>query len=496
VTSDAARPSDGGGWRAVPFVAAATLVVLAVWGLGRRSLWLDEAITVGATHELVRTWKGTGGTMALYYALVTPWSWVSDDRSWLRALSVVFAAAAIVAVWSVARRLVPRWVAVLATVFTASSWIVVRYAQEARSYALVLALTSVAWLALVEAIRASDDRARTRWLWMFAVASVLAPLAHGLAVLQFAAQLALLGTAPDRRAWFLRLRPVLVAVVAVNTLLVALGASDVASWIPPIGRTQLGAFVTALTGPGPWAAAVGVATTGLGVWCAFKRRAGASDPTERLLALVPVAWGLVPVAALVVMSVARPYLLPRYVIGSAPGLALLWALAVAGRPDRPSRAWSVAVGLAVVAMLAWGQVDLHHDRGDGWSGAARVVADRAEPGDAIVFPNPSVRSAFDYAWDEVSGERSGRGGAVPAAISPVEPLGRVRRFYLVVDPAQLAPTLADADTSRIWVVDQQGMDADDPYAALLADPTVAGEFEVTGATDFAGGVRLVLLERT
>ncbi|MCB0971021.1 MAG: glycosyltransferase family 39 protein, partial [Acidimicrobiales bacterium] len=170
--------------------AVAVLSALALAGLGRRSLWLDEAISVGATEQLVRTWRDTGGTMAAYYALLTPWSWVSVDRWWLRLLSLLLAAAALVVVHAVARRLVSARGAAAATLATAASWLVVRYAQEARAYALVLLVCSASWWALVRAVDAPTDDARAHWWRRYAVLVVLAPLAHGLAVLQFAAQVA------------------------------------------------------------------------------------------------------------------------------------------------------------------------------------------------------------------------------------------------------------------------------------------------------------------
>jgi len=489
----AARSIRVGGWAAA--LPPILLAGLAAWGLGRRGFWIDEAISVGATHELWSTLKGTSGTMALYYGALTPWSSFSTDRAWLRSLSVLCTAAALVAVWSAVRRAFGREVALLATTIAAASWLVVRYAQEARSFALALLLTSVAWCALVATARAEDedghrsDRSR-RWWAVFAVASVVAPLAHGLAVLQFFGQLGFLAWAPDRNRWLRRARPVIVGVVAVSAALVAGGASDIASWIPPLDRDQLAELLAAFTAPFGWGQAVLAALVLVGAVACIRRHRAATEPVERWFALLPLAWAFVPVVTLVVMSIVRPYLVARYVAGSAPGVALLLAFAIVGPTLRPSWRRALPVGLAIAAVLAAGQVHLHRDTSDDWAGAAAIVASGARPGDALVLPNPSLRSAFDYGWLEVADAAS----PAPRSISPVEPLGTVRRFYRVVAPDALDETVAGQPEGRIWVVDQARR-GDSALNGLLDGDAVASAFRVVRDTELEGDVRVVLLER-
>jgi hypothetical protein len=482
---------------AAPVGALALLAGLALWGLGRRSLWVDEAISVGATNELVATWKGTGGTMALYYALLAPWSQISIHPFWLRSLSLAFALVAIPIVWDVARRTFDRGVAAWATLLTAGSWLVVRYAQEARAYSLVLLLTSLSWLALVAAIQADDPAERRRWWRAYAVATVLSPLAHGLAILQFVGQVAFLALGPARREWLERLKPIVLALVAVMSVLVIAGASDVASWIPPVSASQLGDLVGALTGPPAPAQVVLGAAVVAGAVVALRRSSRAEDDRTRWLSLLPLCWGLLPVALLLVVSFARPYLLARYVVGSAPGIGLLLALAIVGTAPRPHLLRAAAVGAAVAGALVLAQVDLHRAPGDDWAGAAAAVAYEARPGDSIVFPNPSVRSAFDHAWLEEVGPDAPSGPAqtTPTAVSPIEPIGDLRRFYLILEPSTLPRQVADTDHDRIWVVDQEGIGFEDSLTPFLDDPAIAEQFVVAGRTELDGGLGVVLLER-
>src|SRR5687767_9520593 len=48
-----------------PGAAVAVLLGASLPHLGARPIWLDEAYTVGATHDLLATWRGSGGTQGL-----------------------------------------------------------------------------------------------------------------------------------------------------------------------------------------------------------------------------------------------------------------------------------------------------------------------------------------------------------------------------------------------------------------------------------------------
>ena len=107
-----------------------------LWQLGRRPLWIDEAISLGATNQLWRAIEGTGGTMALYYVLLDGWTaLVGTSPVELRALSLLLVLAALVAASAVLHRVLPRAEAALATVVAGALPAIVRMAQDARPYA-------------------------------------------------------------------------------------------------------------------------------------------------------------------------------------------------------------------------------------------------------------------------------------------------------------------------------------------------------------------------
>lgn len=463
-------------------VAAASCAI----GLARRPLWADESLSVGATTQLVDTWEFTGGTMAAYYALLTPWASISHDRAWLRALSVVLALAVLPVVHRLARRLGDRFDAVLSTVLLAGSWAFVRYAQEARSYALAMLLTTASWAVLVRWARSdpSTPEAR-RSKAAYTALIVLALFSHGLTGLQVVAQAVAVGLLPDGKARIRALLPSFFVCIAALGLLTMVGAAEVANWIPPLSLDQLRELVEMFTGPSA------VAQIGIGVGLVvgavvalrtFRRPAPGQDGWLHGVVLV---WALLPPVLLVMLSLARPYLLPRYVLGSLPALSILLMLAT--RPLRDRKLQLLAV-LALGALLVAGRVSLHRAPYDDWAAMARAVATEAQPDDVIAFPTQTLRPTFDYAWWELEAP------VTPEVISPTGPLGVVRRIYPYYGDDVVPDRLADAAPPRIWVIGAETIGRGDTVAPFLADPALV-DYRVELRQRFDGGLEAVLLVR-
>jgi mannosyltransferase len=475
-----------GRW-AFPLAAAGAVVAIVAPRLGRRPIWLDEAYTVGTTHDLVATWRGTGGTMALYYLVVWPIAQLTTDRVWIRLPSLVFAAAAVVVVHEVGRLVGGRRMAVAAAGTLAVSWSLSRYAVEARSYTLAMLLVSLSWLGLVGAARAGSEHEERRWWWLFVAATLLAPLAHGLAAAHFVSQVCFVLLAPDRRRWLRRCVPVAVALAAEGVLLFAIGAGEVANWIDPLRWSHVESFLHVLVGRGEalWvvgilaAAGVALAVTGAATGLARGREVPTADAWLRL---VPVFWALGAPLLVIAVSLVRSYAEPRYVLGALPGVALLVGTALARIRPAPL---AVAAWLVVAAALLQDQPRITTAGVEDWPALADRVAAEAQDGDRVLMP-AKLRAPFDYAW----AEGGGRPDLDP--LSPTDPLGGVRRFYDPTPGTMRDRLLADP-TETVWYVDRDIGRLDD-VEALLSDPNVARRYRSTGPQAFDGELYLVRLE--
>jgi hypothetical protein len=481
-------------------VLALIAALLSLPRLGDRTLWLDEAYTVGAARELVDTWRETGVTQALYYALVWPVTRLSTDPTWIRLPSALLGLAAVVVVYRVGRRLGGQRVAVLAAGGLALSWGLARYSVEARSYTLALLLVSISWLALIAVIQTDggeggdeggDDApaaaaaARRRWWRTYYVATALTPLTHGLATLNFVVQVGALAVGPgDRRALVRRALLVVPVLGAELAAMFLLGAADVGDWVPPLSLWQMRGFKQLLLGFGVTGVVLGLLTAAAVVDVVARYLRERSR--EAWLQLLPVLWAFGPAVVVVVVSLVRPYAAARYVFPSLPAFFLL----IAGLLVRylPS-ARRLAVAAVVLTPLLL--VDQRHVTTEGiedWSELTACIAANVEPGDRLVTA-ASHRSALDYYWSDHP-ELAGVG-----SLSPTDPLGEVRRLYDSRTPTYeaLLDVFFEDTGESIWYVDRlpEGRLG---IVGLAFDSDVAARYELVDPWYFRGDLTLTRLD--
>jgi hypothetical protein len=468
-------------WPAALFAAAAG--ALSLPRLGVRTLWLDEAYTVGATNQLIDTWRQTAGTQALYYLLVWPATRISTDPAWIRLPSALLAMIGVVVAFRVGLRIGGRMVAVLATGGLALSWGLARYSVEARSYTLAMVLVTASWLVLVAAIQ-TEDRARSdadtdadadaesvgepgdeqvaaaaaaavvaadparRWWQAYFVLVCLIPLTHGMAALNFVVQLGALAVIPggsdDRKRLLrraLKPAPVLAAELA---CLFLLGAGDIGDWVPPLSWWQIRMFHQLYFGFGGAGVVLGVLVV---VAAADLVRTHLAERTRQSwVRLLPVFWALGPTLMIIVISLVRPYAAARYAFPSLPAVFLLVALLLVRHLGATWRA--VLVAVLVVPLMALDHRRVTKEGIEDWRELTDCIAANMVPGDRLVTAE-SHRPALDYYWDDPE-----LAGIVP--LSPTDPLGEVQRFYDSDIPTydDLVDLLLEDGSGSIWYVDR------------------------------------------
>jgi len=135
---------------------------LRFYAIGQKGLWLDEAFSVWlGWHRLPEMW----GWIAridqhppLYYTLLNLWMRLGDDASTVRMLSAMIGTLTIPVIFLLGRRLAGPGTGLLAALLLAVSPFHVRFAQEARMYAL-LALTAAAAMACLAYLLSEDPPA-------------------------------------------------------------------------------------------------------------------------------------------------------------------------------------------------------------------------------------------------------------------------------------------------------------------------------------------------
>ncbi|MBL0176025.1 MAG: glycosyltransferase family 39 protein [Ignavibacteria bacterium] len=393
------------------------------YGLGARDLWLDEAYSLRFARvpmaAFFETIAHADQHPPLYYLLLHGTIAVfGQSEAALRFPSLLLSVLTLPAVYLIARRAAGPRGALLAALLFAVSAVHVRYAQEARMYALQS--FGIAWslVGLLSALLAeTPDRSARHLIWwdramagrwagwmLYSFGALVALYSQNTTLLYIACTagavlfLAVAGRVP---------RAATIAGLGLSLFLVATG------WLPwaPSFAAQAGQVTTQFWIPRPDVAAV-VRT----VEALLMPFPGLTNPAIRgalLLVLVALllaglrgrgrelrltvplgAVVLLAPLALLLMSLRTPLFIPR---------ALLWttlpffACAARGALSIPGSALRVSAVLLLVAASLASTAAYHTTwEKEQWRGAAAYVASRAADGDTVFVHSASVGLPFRY----------------------------------------------------------------------------------------------------
>ncbi len=403
-------------WLSLLFLMAAGTIIRFLF-LTRKPFWFDESFSAEVAQiswgNFLRLLWWREANMSLYYLLLRIWLLFGHSEFYIRSLSVVFAAATIPAIYWLARLLYDRRVAMTAAALFTFNAYSVRYAQEARSYALFLFLATLSSAFLIALIRQPCRRNRVGYV----LVSVLAVYAHFYALLLLAAHWLALrwrtgsNWRADEAKLLAQLRRIWITIgVAVLPLLVFVaktGAGPI-RWIQKPGLYDLAQFFQHLAGSNGWpllalfgiACILAVAPLGKSLW--------ARDSAWEVWRCQFLLWWLFfPVIATVLLSFARPVFLARYMILCLPALLILVAAGLA----RLRQSWLLAVALTGILLLSMQGIffvyanDFDSER-DASAAAASFILDHAHPGDAVVFHIAETRIPYEFVRTQRSGENT------------------------------------------------------------------------------------------
>jgi 4-amino-4-deoxy-L-arabinose transferase-like glycosyltransferase len=373
-------------------VLALTLLVqlLGFYRLGTKSAWLDESVSISyARDNLGSLWHVVSGddpNMGIYYAALRLWVAVfGESEAAARSLSVLFAMLAVPALYLMGARLFGRAAGLAAALLLAVNEFFIAYAQEARSYSLVLLLVVLSsYFFVVQLERPSS------WTWAgYVVASSAAVYAHYFAAYVLVAQLVTLVVARRRAAFA---RPWLTAVAAIMLVCApeAVAAyqrgTDGIAWIPPPNAHGLVHVPLALAGG---SRTVLVLYFLAGCYAA----ALAARAPDRWRFGFAAAWFAVPVLVSFVVSFARPMFLDYYLIVSLPALVLVAAAGITRLPTVAAAALLLVLcSLSGLRLANWYRSPARED----WRDAAQYVIANRRAGDRVAYYPSYASVPFEY----------------------------------------------------------------------------------------------------
>jgi mannosyltransferase len=429
--------------------------VLCFLQLGDKSLWHDEAFSIAlARLNLSSLWTAiTSGEAfsGLYYLVLKPWVQIGDGETWVRIPSAIFATGSVYAFYILSRRLFGAGTASVAGMLMIVNAFFIEYAQEARSYSLVLLATIVSSYVFVRAV---EDSTIASWLTYAAIGS-FAFYAHPFAVLVLVGHLASLAVRHPRPRWThvgmaygaiaLAATPLVILLLAGDPLQRAFASGASLGAVKALflnltgGYGVPGGFLLLLAYFGACCLALIVVARAFLI---------TSDARRRWSYGFVISWLGVPIATSFVVSLARPTLVPRYLIVALPALLLLASIGITQFLGR-----RLAIG-ATLAVVLFGLYSLGHyysadyKNGENWNAAVSFVTSQVLPGDGIIFLSHFGRQPFEYYLEESpQGLRK---------LKPIYPGGRWTTYIPVLSESRLESTNRAAATlesyDRVWTV--------------------------------------------
>ncbi|MFJ7910021.1 glycosyltransferase family 39 protein [Kitasatospora sp. NPDC096204] len=490
------------------------LVMLAVGGyrLGTPDLWRDEIATwtvaTRSPGDLLRLLQHIDASNGAYYVLMHGWTAVFGDSTIaLRMPSVLAMAGAAALVSLTARRLFgSRVAAVGAGLLLAVPSEISRYAQEARSYALVTCAIAAASLFL---LRALDRPSWRRWV-PYCLAMALAGAGHLISFSTIAGQVALVAlhlwrtrsAVEWRLLWQYPLAVVVAALPVLPVVLLGSRQSDrQLGWIPTPSTEDLTSFGEVLFGSED-------------VFHAFLPLAllALLLPGRRIQAWQLLLLAVLPVAAvwLVSWSGETSYFLGRYLLFTVPAWAALaggGAGAVYGavtglarRLGREPRGAAAVAGLLAAGLLAVPAVKAlpelqsvryvgsHNRSVEPFKAAALEISAGYRAGDGMAAPLGD--QAWAMAWPGVS-------YYLPSDVRPYPVfVARSAEDAEDLSPAPCPqPEACLGDVSRIWLIVLG--DTEDPLGTMPPDQAqlLRARYGAPDRVTPLGGLTLALLDR-
>ncbi len=386
---------------------------LRLWGLGRESLWHDEAWSWYLVHDsigdLFRRLAREDAHPPLYFLLLWPWAKLGDTEAMLRLPSALLGIASLPLVYRLGRTLAGVREGLVAMAFLAVSPFHVRYSQEARSYALLFFLCLLS-LDLLVALRRSP-RDRRLWIAMAAVTAAIVYTEY-LGVFFILGEIALVvAWGRGDRAFAMRC---LTAAAASCVLFLpwapaAWGhVSQVGGgfWLPKPVPAVLGMeFSRMLVYPHGITATMGTAGSlpgALLALCAAVPAVGTlalglgASRLARQSELAPWAWATtLPVLLMIAAGFFIPIFCARGLIFVLGPLLALAAVGATALPRTAGRIAIAAVLLSAVPGLASIHGAVHKED---WRAAVGFLRERAAPGDLVLVHEGFLGVNLRYYW--------------------------------------------------------------------------------------------------
>ena len=376
--------------------------------LSRKPFWFDECFSAVVArlswHDFARLLWWREANMSLYYLFLRAWLTLGFTPFFIRSLSVLCSLATVPAIFWLGCKLFDRRVGLIAAALLACNAYSIRYAQEARSYALFLFLATLSSCPFVAWLRNRSRRNRAAYI----LVSTLAVYAHFYALLlitvHWLAERLIergeqvsagpLDSASKAHGPWITIG---LAVLPLLAFVTKTGAGPI-RWIARPTLHDLLDFFQHLAGNRGTLLLLLYTAAGLAAILPYRKRLRTTTPVWEAWRLqFLLIWLFLPAGLALLLSFARPVFLGRYFIFCLPPLIILAAAGL----DNLRKSWMTALCLAAMLLLSLQGTLSYYDHDfdlerDGSEAAANYIQDHSQAGDAIVFHIAEARIPYEF----------------------------------------------------------------------------------------------------
>ena len=360
--------------------------------LTSKSFWSDEGFSAFMARTDFQSFMHfiRHGEMHIffYYALLRLWTYVASGEWFIRSFSAFASVATVAVVYLIGNRLFDAKVGLVAALLLAVHPAHIAYAQEARPYAFETLLVSLSALFL---LRFFQTGSRPDYV-AYICSAVLAVYSHFLAVfIPLGHWPVLLIRFWNSSIWRVLVVTLFTSVLLLLPILIYIFRSGGSSpdWLSrPTPHDVVGFFWFLTMARYGLLYAIGWLTA---LWALLRQW---QSPAPRWTLLFVVCWLVLPSLFILLLSLAKPLFLSRYLLVCVPAAVLLAAF---GFNSLARSVSLVCISLTLIASLVMVRSYYRHPQGkEDWRSANRYVSTEARAGDAVIVLPEYGRFTFTF----------------------------------------------------------------------------------------------------
>jgi len=437
------------------FIITVLSALLAFLFIGQKSIWLDEAMTITIANHWIAMWHillYREPYMWLYYLIFYLWTRLGTGEAYVRSLSAVFAVATVPCVYLLGSRLYGKTVGLITGLLLTINTFFIQYAQEVRSYSLLILLITLSSYFLVETVLQSSKK----YLTAFAFTSILAIYAHHAALFFIFAQFFSLLFLPDlkqkMRLVFLSGFPILIGIIPLGIFHVT---NTNISWIERPTLITVFSFLISLSGGHVALVCLYSIIILIGLISIRNKATKKQQKVSRWCHIyMPILLAVPPIIAYMISITIQPIFVIRYLLPCLIPLTVLGAFGIEQIP----RIWIRIGVMTLFIVISAISISVYYFNREprfvhgfqyvikeNWREATRNVLRQVKPDDAVVFYAYFVRAPFEYYLSRTNVQRLQLHlidlASSPYSIGGVQPEPNVRLLSKL-----------SAQYSRVWLI--------------------------------------------